>query len=372
MKNKTKVISIVLSFSVFFIFVSCQKQKAEWKGTIEEENGVTVVKNPKEPMYGEDVLSLEEELSIGEAEGREEYMFSELRGIAVDDRGYIYALDIKARHVKVYNEKGEYVRIIGKGGQGPGEFRLPFFILISPSKELVVTGMGGISYFKLDGEFIRSQSLSTQNIARLKFDKFGNPIGICILFGEDNPRYELRKFNLEFETKFAIDSSPISRTRSPGFNPFVPVLRWDMIRGEHIVCGYGGEGYIFKIFDLEGKLIKSIHKDYDQVEVTDRDIEVEMRKHGIESRENIIVPDNKPPFRWINTDEEGRIFVSTWELIPESEGYYYDVFDTDGKYLLRVPIKGEPLIFKNGKLYIIVRDDEGYQYIKRYKVTWKI
>ena len=52
MKNKTKVISIVLSFSVFFMFVSCQKQKAEWKGTIEEVDGVTIIKNPKEPMYG--------------------------------------------------------------------------------------------------------------------------------------------------------------------------------------------------------------------------------------------------------------------------------------------------------------------------------
>ena len=353
------------------MIISCHRQKAEWKGTIEEVDGVTIVKNPKEPMCGEEAFSLEEELSIGEAEGREEYMFSALRGITVDDRGYIYALDIIEKHVKVYDEKGEYVRIIGKEGQGPGEFRLPLFIFISPSKELVVTGMEGISYFKLDGEFIRRQNLSTQNIAQLRFDKFGNPIGICILYGEENPRYELRKFNLEFEAQVAIDSSPISRTRSAGFNPFTPVLRWDLIRGEQIVCGYAGEGYILKVYDLEGRLIKSIHKEYDTVEVTERDIELEMQRHGIDSREFISAPEYKPPFRWINTDEEGKIFVSTWQLIPESEGYYYDVFDIDGKYLLTVPIKGEPLIFKNMKLHTIARDDEGYQYIKRYKATWK-
>jgi len=371
MMPRTKITSIILLFSAFTMLVSCGEQKDVWKGSLEEVDGVTVVKNPKEPMYGEDVFSLEEELSIGEAEGSEEYMFSRIRDIAVDDRGYIYALDLKARHVKVYNEKGEYVRIIGKGGQGPGEFRIPFFILISPSKELVVTGMRKVSYFKLDGEFIRSQNLSTQNIAQLKFDKFGDPIGTCILSSEENPRIELRKFNLEFETKFAIDSSPISRTRSTGFNPFDPVLRWDMIRGEHIVCGYGGEGYILKIYDLEGKLIKSIHKDYDPAEVTDRDIEVEMQRHGIDSREFISAPEFKPPFRWIDADEEGRIFAQSWELIPESEGYYYDVFDTDGKYLLRVPIKAEWLIFKKLKLHTIVRDNEGYQYVKRYKVTWR-
>ncbi len=67
MKDKTKVISIVIFLPVLIMLISCQKQKAEWKGTIEEMDGVTIVKNPKEPMYGEDVFSLEEELSIGEA-----------------------------------------------------------------------------------------------------------------------------------------------------------------------------------------------------------------------------------------------------------------------------------------------------------------
>ena len=42
------------------MLISCEKQKAEWKGTIEEMDGVTIVKNPKEPMYGEDVFSLED------------------------------------------------------------------------------------------------------------------------------------------------------------------------------------------------------------------------------------------------------------------------------------------------------------------------
>jgi hypothetical protein len=79
MNSKTKLISIILFLPALLILVSCQQQKAEWKGTIEEVDGVTVVKNPKEPMYSENVVSLKEELSIGEAEGRKEYMFSQIR-----------------------------------------------------------------------------------------------------------------------------------------------------------------------------------------------------------------------------------------------------------------------------------------------------
>ena len=75
------------------IVLSCGQQKTNWQGTIEEVDGVTVVKNPIEPMYGEDALELDEDLSIGEAEGREEYMFSGLRQFTVDDNGQELLLD---------------------------------------------------------------------------------------------------------------------------------------------------------------------------------------------------------------------------------------------------------------------------------------
>ena len=65
MKDKTKVVSIVLFLSAFIVVVSFGGQKAKWKGKIEIEDGVKVIKNPKEPLYGEIVFELEEDLSIG-------------------------------------------------------------------------------------------------------------------------------------------------------------------------------------------------------------------------------------------------------------------------------------------------------------------
>jgi len=71
---------------------ACGQQEKRWKGTIEEIDNVIVVKNPKEPMYGENVFSLEEELAIGGSEGSEEYMLSIINSIAVDDEENIYVL----------------------------------------------------------------------------------------------------------------------------------------------------------------------------------------------------------------------------------------------------------------------------------------
>lgn len=61
MKNKINVFSIALFCSVIMLLASCAKQSSEWKGTIEDENGITVVKNPREPMYGNEVFSIEED-----------------------------------------------------------------------------------------------------------------------------------------------------------------------------------------------------------------------------------------------------------------------------------------------------------------------
>jgi len=112
MKNKNFIFSIALFLSIFIILVSCKQQKTEWKGTTEEVDGVTVVKNPNEPMYGEDILILEEELTIGVAEGAEEYMFLDAREVAVDNRERIFVTDLRGVHIKVFDKFGNFITII--------------------------------------------------------------------------------------------------------------------------------------------------------------------------------------------------------------------------------------------------------------------
>ena len=92
---RDRFISIVLLIPLAILTFSCSQNGPKWKGTIEEEEGVTVVKNPKVPMYGEDVFHLEDELSIGEKEAQEECMFSQLTSIDVDEDENIYVFDSK-------------------------------------------------------------------------------------------------------------------------------------------------------------------------------------------------------------------------------------------------------------------------------------
>ena len=80
-----------------------------------------------------------------------------------------------------------------------------------------------------------------------------------------------------------------------------------------------------------------------------------------------------PVFRSISIDQEGRVFAGTYERIETGEDYfyYYDVFDSEGKYIAKVPLRRSPRVWKKNRLYTIEEDEEGYQYVKRYKVNWK-
>lgn len=352
---------------------SCGQQKAEWKGTIEEMDGVTIVKNPKEPMYREDIFVLEEELSIGEGIGREEYMFSEVASVATDEEERIYVLDSEECNVKIYDIKGDHIKTFGRKGEGPGDLHLPRSITVSKENEIVVKNYRNISYFSLDGEYKRTLSTAKYDMTTARIDSDGNILGVEIVRDEENPRYELKKLDSEANYIRSVGSSPLPNFRRDGFNPFFPTLRWTIINGNQIVFGYMGK-YELKVFDTEGNLIRKISKEYTPVEVIPKDVEERLEGEDLppQIKERMTLPEHHCPFWRLNTDDEGRIFVTTYERTPDGAGYYFDVFDAQGRFVVKVPFENRPLLIKKGKLYTIEEDEEGYHVVKRYKVTWKI
>jgi len=369
MKNKTYLVLIVLIISAFILLASCQNQKAEWKGTIEEVDGVTVVKNPKEPMYSEDVFSLEEELAIEEAEGREEYMFSRLSGIAVDKEKRIYVLDSKEGHIKIFDKNGDYVKAIGKKGQGPGEMSLSFSICITSQNEIMVQDLNNhrIMFFSLDGTLIKSLSTAKIIIVGSTVDSKGNIIGIVSIRGPERQIIELKKFDSNLNYLFSFGSSSLPSS-SPTFNPFKPELCWAVGKEDNVICGYP-DVYEFELFDSEGKVMMKVVKDFKPVRITQE--EIEETKKRLPGPMRLDIPQYHSAYQDLTVDEESRIFVQTWEKAKGGEGYYYDVFDSDGRYIAKIPLRMRPEVWKNDKLYTIEEDADGYQVIKRYKVTWK-
>jgi len=367
LKNKTKVGTMVLSFSIFMMIISCGVQKElEWKGTIEKVNDVIVVKNPKEPMYGEDIFSLEEELSIGE-EGREGYIFSQIRSVAVDEDDRIYVLDSKEAHIKIFDRNGNYIKTIGRLGQGPGEIGSPRNIWITSQNEVMVTDSRNrrLTFFSFEGQFIKSIATTQVNLLVTKIDSKGNIIGIEVVREKESQKHELRKFDSDLNFLCSFDSSPLPDIRS--LNPFITPLRWDIDKNDMIICGWP-KTYEIKIFDPEGTLTRKIEKDYEPIEITEEEIE---RMGKALPAMKFSIPKHHAAYWMLMVDDESRIFCMTWEKIKDGSGRYYDVFDSEGKYIAKIPLKARPQVFKKNKLYTIEEDEEGYQVVKRYRITWK-
>ena len=347
------------------------KGESAWKGSFETENGVVVVQNPSTPMHPQGALELKEDLTIGTAAGAEEYMFIRLRGLAVDDQGSIITLDQRKPRVDVFGSDGRHVRSIGRRGQGPGEFQAPFFVALAPAGEMLVGEMGRLSFFDRAGLFLRSQDNSVGPLAFIKYLDGGDAVGTRMVMEEEKPRYEVVLCGSDLKQKKVLAFSPMPDP-SAKFLLFASVIRWDISNGREIVCASGEGDYLLSVFDAEGRLVRKIIKACDPVPVSDLDIDRQMKRHGVQSRDEITVPRYLPPVSWVYADETGRIYVSTWQRDPRSGVSVFNIFDPEGRYLCDYSIPGEPLVFKDGKLYAIVQDDEGIQYVKRYSMTWKV
>ena len=159
MKTKIKfVLAISLLFS-YMIALACEAHKTEWRGEILYENGVKVIKNPEDPLYGEIKFELEEDLSIGR-EDDENYLFYRVRGIALDSEENIYVLDKGNFRIQKFDKSGQCLQTIGRKGQGPGEFQAGHDFFIDAKDNIYVDDFRQIDRFNKQGQFIESIPLN--------------------------------------------------------------------------------------------------------------------------------------------------------------------------------------------------------------------
>jgi hypothetical protein len=181
----------------------------------------------------------------------------------------------------------------------------------------------------------------------------------------------LRKVDASFKTLFVVESSPTANLARDGFNPFFPVLRWAILPGGGVVCGYAVKSEL-RLRDLAGQLVRRIEMDRESVAVAAEDVEERTEGAPASVLKTMKVPKHYPAFRFLIADDEGRIYVLCWERPPGRKGYYFDVFDPEGRYLVRAAVPDKQPLIHRGKLYAAEEDEEGNPVLKRYRIDWKL
>ena len=352
---------------------STASAQGKWKGTVIREGDVTVVKNPKEPLYKAPVLELKEDLSIGGPEAQGDYALDRVRQFLVDDAGAFYVLDTQASHVKVFDAAGKYLRTIGRKGQGPGELENPMTLSLNErTDELAVhLQMRGIAFFKTDGTFLRHLSLKGMLAGRARLDSRGQIYVLEIIMDGGNSRYSTKKLAPDGSVLATIGETPTPTGPGNTTRAFIPVAFYGIDRDDRFIYGYP-ETYEIRIYGpTETKVLRKITRDYDPVAITEEDKAERKRDVPPGYTREFEFPKHHPAYLRFFLSDLGHILVQTYEK-ADGGRLIHDVFDAEGRFIGRLPLKPSGIGILKGKYYAIEEDEEGYQYVKRYAVTWKV
>jgi hypothetical protein len=364
---------LILLMTVFlFIFMNTGKardpQKAEWKGKIESENGVKVIKNPREPLYGEIKLDLEEDLSIGK-EGDDNYQFYRVRDVEVDNQGNIYVDDMSNYRIQKFDAKGNYLLTFGRKGQGPGEFELPMRVRVDEAtgNVYVQDQAFSIEIFDKQGNHLKENRLKDL-LFDFSLDDSGNVIAVLQKSSERGTFHTLCKIDAKGEIEAKSPEFPYTwYMEKRGENVLVVTTGYELslvmtkLDNKTFVYGYSKE-YELNVTDQEGKIFYQIRKDEPRPQFSAKEKETFKRKK---------VPEYKPYYYALFTDPRGRIYVQTNKTWGEEQNIEreVDILSRDGFYLYKTKLPHGTYVIRDGFLFaLVVNEEKGGEYVKRYRI----
>lgn len=385
---------IIHLFLILFFALCCgPKQEKIEKIT---ENGVEVIVNHLEPyrIKGErSILSIEKEFTIDtERDEIAKLGLTDIGGFFdVDSEGNIYLLSPKSGEniVFVFDKDGGLVRSFGRKGRGPGELQVrpsgSLFLNVTLKNEIAISDQNNnkISFFRRDGSLIKETKLDSRIGFAMPLEN-GNYL---ILKSVLNPQADYLSQNLlilcsgKLEEIKELDKqsvpNPIIGKRLKGF---YYVFSWSVAK-QKIYTGFQERGYELFVYDFEGKMIRKIKKQHKPVPVSK-----EYKKNYMKQfeapifdpiRSKIYFPDSMPAFHAFFTDDEGRLFVMTYERGENPGEYIYDIFNPEGLFIGRKSLKiynDENFLYakiKDGRLYCINEKESGYKELVVYKMRWE-
>jgi hypothetical protein len=335
-------------------------------------DGVEVLISPDYPRDGREVYTFEEDLNIGLEEGDEHYQLYRPQDIKVTDNGDIYVIDWREDHLRIFDKDGKYLRTVAQKGRGPGEFETPAsFDFLSDGRIVLLDGRNrqvsildeNNEYqtgFKVEG-YCKNLIVDGQDQLYLEknLPKEVNVIGVTQVI-EDR----LSVYCADLDGRMLHDygiyrgiKMNFMKTKQGSMSttsPFSHTTVWTVDEEGRLYIGYN-EKYRLDVYDPDGELIFGFGREFTPIKYENYRGGANPEFWSAFSR-HLIFDDESNLWLWHPTGKE------------EDEGYEYDVFSPDGIYVKQAVVPHRIHRIKNGKAYCIVRNEEGFSFIKRFNL----
>ncbi len=339
-----------------------------------EKDGVAQIMNPVKSKAKPETLELKEAWRVGGDD--DEVLFGVITDIIADKAGNFYLLDSQLSEIQVYAPDGEYLRTIGRAGEGPGEFRGAFNLLLLPSGNIGVLQAFPSKIVGLtpDGDPADAFSLPETEDAGFKVLFMARNAGddLAVIYGFNQPSesgFTQNSVLSLFDAKAGNERRLHSQSSAlDAANPMIAEVEWDAFRNR---WSSGPDGrvysavefgqYSINVWNPDGKLSHVIRREYPSHARTDAHKERVMGIYKGFTRQ-IPIPNMKfeieetwNPIQALNARDDGSLWVLTSTgNIDQPEGVIggYDVFDKDGQYARRVTLKGEGDPTTDGQFFV--------------------
>lgn len=369
----------IACFVLILPFLSCCSLTDKVEKTTED--GVEVVINHAEPYRistEPSALLLKEELLLDMGSKEiEDIGFVDIDYFDIDSEGYIYIVttSFKDKLVYKFDKKGKYISSFGRKGQGPGEVQYVLFFEIDSRDRIIISDprRKKVYYFNNEGKLIEGISYAPDFYEMFPLEN-GKYLFIRYLPDIENMQLSesLRICNSDFDERKELDASFTSRS-SRGIRVSSPIFEWK-VSGGKIYSVNEQRGYEILVYDLEGALIRKIRREYDPLDYPE-----DLKKKYLEmygTSQKIDFPENLSPIQSFFVDDEGRIFVMTYEKGDNPGEYVFDIFNSDGvfiqrKYLNVLKNWDMQARAKKGRLYCVREKESGYKELVVYRMKWE-